>query len=78
MLAKMRREQGLSKTPFFLNPQLKSPPLEGFKRSVQSAHRVDANLPKQHATENPRASLDFSEIRSRLPIGNRLLEFATD
>jgi len=44
MLAKMRREQGLSKTPFFLNPQLKSPPLEGFWRQDRSQKTVHRSL----------------------------------
>ena len=50
----------------------------GYMPRVQSAHRVDADSPKQHATERPPASLDFCEIRSRLPIGNALFRVRND
>jgi len=36
MLAKMRREQGLSKTPFFLNAQLKSPRAQEFDEKLSA------------------------------------------
>src|ERR1700752_1815523 len=36
MLAEMRREQGLSKTPFFLDPQLKSPRAREFNEKFSA------------------------------------------
>src|SRR6267378_7722573 len=44
MRAKIRREQGLSKTPFFLDPQLKSPRAQEFdeKLSTRIVGQADA------------------------------------
>ena len=38
MFMEVRREQGLSRTPFFLNPQLKCPRAQEFDEKL-SAHR---------------------------------------
>ena len=36
MLAEMRREQGLSETPFFLNPQIKCPRAQEFDEKLSA------------------------------------------